>query len=71
MQHEVNLIRHETETQDTERELGLGRLQQREERCIVGIFMKYDRTTVAPIEYMVGMSSELSTWNARRGASRY
>ena len=67
----MKMVRHETEAQDVDWKLGFGRLQQCEERHVVGIFVKYDRAAVAPIEYMVGMSSELSTVNARHGASRY
>ena len=71
LQHEVKMIRHEAEAQDANPVLGFGHLQQGEERRVVGIFVKYDRAAVAAIEYMVGVSSQLSTGNARHTPGQY
>ena len=71
LQHKVKMIRHGAEAQDANPILGFAHLQQSEECRVVGIFMKYDCAAVAAIEYMVGVSGELSTRNARHGVSRY
>jgi hypothetical protein len=71
LQHKVKMIRHEAEAQDANPVLGFGNLQKSEECRVVGIFMKYNCAAVAGIEYMVGVSGELSTRNARHGVSRY
>lgn len=69
--HEVEMMGHQTDAEHVDRMFRLGHRKQVEEGGVILILVKDERAAVAAIEHMVGMASELSTGNARHGASRY
>jgi hypothetical protein len=66
----MKMIRHETEAQDADWILGLGRLQQSQERRVVAVLVKDGGPTVTTIQNMIGMASDLSTGNARHKSAQ-
>ncbi len=67
LQEKVKMIRHETEAEHVNRVFSFRGGEQVEKRGVVAVLVKDDGPTVATIQHMVGMASELSTGNARHG----
>jgi hypothetical protein len=62
---QVEMIGHQADAEDFYRVVGFRHGEQVEKRQVVAVFVEYGRAPVAPIEYMVGVSGNLSTRNPR------
>ncbi len=67
LQHEVKMIRHETEAEYLKGKFPFRHGEQAEERGVVALLLEDDGTTVAATENMAGVPSDLTTRNPRYG----
>lgn len=68
---QMEMIRHQADAEHFDGEFGFCCGEQVEEGPVVTVFVKNGRTTVPPIQNMVGVSGHLSAWNPRHGSVRY
>src|SRR5688500_16543197 len=67
LQHEMEMVRHETEAKHVERVCVLGNDEQIEEGPVIAVFVKDRRAAISTINDVVDLSGHLSSWNARHG----
>ena len=67
LQHRMKMVRHQAKAKYLDGILALGRDEQIEEGLIVAGFVENSCATIASIQHMVGMATELSTRDARHG----
>jgi hypothetical protein len=65
LEHEMEMIGHQTDREQCDRMFGFGCGEQVEEGRVVAGLVENRRTPVPPIQHMVDMTRDVPTWNPR------